>query len=273
MKKYTLLLLTFLTLSCISAVASPPPPPRHWHCCHHAGYDYPYIRYQTVTESEVPVKDCDKHFIEVQTIVTDYSNNYRNTTRYYTAYDKDGNIIVNNCGKMKHIIRDGKCYFIIRFYESEFLGSESVKSAIICSDDNFQVNNKYTLFKEIGNNKYLVRKNGLYGIIDIDENEIVPIKYDLLEQMNNGIYKTKMNGAYGVISMDGDIILPCENDKIKKLGNLYYQVKKDNKWGIISSEGKIITPIKYKDVKISKNILYTKEFGGSWIKLSIENDY
>lgn len=264
MKRFVIILFLMLFISGNSAYARP----HHHHCGHyyHSSCSHCYNRpiypiWKSVSTSEVPIKNCKKHSLECETTIIDYSDNTRRTLKNYTLFDENGNIIIDNCSYIEHIVYKNKCYFIVRYYDGK------VKYKIIQGNnqsDDLTTYSKLTYLKE---NRLLATKNNYRGIIDLSGNEIIPIQYTSLQELGKGVYKAKINGAYGVLSVDGKVLVPCECDKIKKLGT-YYQIKMDNKWGIMDLNGKILAPIKYKDVKLKKNKLYVKEFGCKWCELN-----
>ena len=244
----------------------------HHKNCNSSHYVPNYVVSQITTLSYVPINNCSEHQIEKQTTVTYYSNSSASTIQRYTAYDYNGNPIIDNCISMEHVVYNNKCYFVIEFYDNKIL-SFSSKAAIISRDNNFVINRKYNRLTKIDNNKYIAKVDGKYGIIDIEENQIVPIVYDSLDSLSNNLYRTKVNGMYGVINANGKIILNCKYDTIKKLGSHHYQIKQNKKWGILSNNGELLAPVKYKDVKISKNTLYVKNDNNAWIQLQNSVNY
>ena len=239
---------------------------RHWWNYNTSHQEPDYIISQFVTHDTIDTH-CNKHYINVETTTISYSQSGTRTYRNYTAFDYNNNLIIDNCYYIQHVTHNNKCYFIIQFIETEHLFGND-KAAILSVDNNFVIQNKYNKLKQAAINRFVVKKDGAYGIIDLDENQIVPIIYNAIKELDCGLYRIKANGNYGIVSYNGEQILPCEYDTIKKRGTSYYQVKKDKKWGILSNNGKIIAPVAYKNVKISKNILYGKDNNNNWVKIN-----
>lgn len=243
------------------------------HCKnHYSHYPSNYIISEVTNISYLQLNNCDKHQIEKQTTITYYSNSSPTTIHRYAAYDDYGNMIIDNCISIEHVVYKNKCFFIIKFYDNKIFSLNS-KAAIISDNNNFEINKKYNLLIKTYDNRYIAKLDGKYGLIDIEENQIAPFMYDAIDKLCVGLYKTKINGMYGVMDSNGKIILNCQYDTVKKLGSNHYQIKQNKKWGILSNDGKIIAPVIYKDVKISKNILYVKDNNNNWMELNHNINY
>ncbi|MCI7017433.1 MAG: WG repeat-containing protein [Prevotella sp.] len=108
---------------------------------------------------------------------------------------------------------------------------------------------------------YVVKKNGLYGILTIkrngDNSLISDIQYsaiDIRYSRNKEVlgYKIQKNGLYGFLDNNGKILIDCkfddiepEEDRNKQDTILLYIVKTNNKKGAIDNKGKVIVPCKY----------------------------
>ena len=272
MKRFILLFLTVLTLNANFTLPALAHGTSNCNCHnynHCNSYYYPsnFVISEVVNNFDIPVKDCNEHKIVQETTVIYYSNSSPNIWNKYSAYDIYGNLIIDNCAAIEHVVYNNKCYFIIKFYDNKILAINS-KTAIISSNNNFIVNNKYNLLYRCDNNRYIVKLNGKYGMIDIEENTIIPIIYSSIDKLSHEIYRVKIDNMYGIINSNGGIILDSQYDAIKPLGNNYYQIKQNKKWGIISNKGEILAPAIYNDVKILNNILYVKDNKNNWIQLN-----
>ena len=122
------------------------------------------------------------------------------------------------------------------------------------------------------NNRFIVKKNGLYGIIDVNENIIVPIKFD---EISNWVeygpeehFITK-DGKNGLISREGKIVIPTDYDEIWVDNSKLIKVKNKGRYGTVDWKNKIVHPIKYQQILwewpyITQNPLdtvYVKENG------------
>ncbi len=237
-----------------------------------------YIVRSDYYQKEQNFKNCNEHILLVDTTVNFYSNGSRRVFNSYSVLNKDGTILISDCYDIKHVLHNGKHYFLAKqgkYYN--ILTSEGERSA----------KRQYSKMKEIMPNKILVKVNKSYGIIDIEENVIVPIKYKEFEQLSTNLFKTKLNGyfglvdssnnvflkneydkikslyetyiikkegKFGLVDIKGNIILEATCDKIKKMGE-YIIVKKDKNYGVFDSSGKQLSEIEYKKVKLNRNQL------------------
>ncbi len=108
---------------------------------------------------------------------------------------------------------------------------------------------------------YVVKKNGLYGILITNRNGdnslISDIQYssiDIWYSINRKVlgYTIQKNGLYGFLNNKGKILIDCiyedikpEEDRNKQDTILLYIVKTNNKKGAIDEKGKVIVPCKY----------------------------
>ena len=133
-------------------------------------------------------------------------------------------------------------------------------------DDNI-VSDKYTSYKYIGNDMYVVSDNaGKYGIINELEEIIVPIKFNHIDNYNGAYISVINNDAYGIIKADGlfeiksiyqDVVLI--NDKIfaGMNNNKYYMYSynninriNDNEYDFVYANSDVVLVIKNKKIDI-----------------------
>lgn len=132
------------------------------------------------------------------------------------------------------------------------------------------------LERVIYNNDYKVKKNGLYGIIDIKKNVKIPIVYNYIGNLDNGklieIHKNNLVGVYGVTDKEKGIynkIIPEEFTELSILSydttkNTEYEVemikvKKDGLYGVYNQEGNLIVSVLYDDIKSYNNRVFLVE--------------
>ncbi len=91
--------------------------------------------------------------------------------------------------------------------------------------------------------KLKVKKDGLYGLIDLDGNEIIPAEYEEISVMQSITHalKVKKNEKYGIVNYSNQIILEPTYDDIDDVygSNLYVVVDKGTK-KIINKNGEEI---------------------------------
>ena len=106
-----------------------------------------------------------------------------------------------------------------KIYESVENGIHNIKDTNI-----FYTNNKIINYKnpnavansydevKVHNNIFIVKKNGLYGLVDSEGKNITEITYDNIERRNvlsNYLFAIK-NNKVGIINTKGEIIVPIE---------------------------------------------------------------
>lgn len=101
------------------------------------------------------------------------------------------------------------------------------------------------------NNKFIVQKNGLRGIVDLNEKVIIPIQYD---EISNWVeygpdehFVTK-NNKKGLISREGKIVIPAAYDEIRVDNSKLIRVKNNGLYGTIDWNNTIVHPIKYQQI-------------------------
>jgi hypothetical protein len=125
---------------------------------------------------------------------------------------------------------------------------------------------EHMIFSEARPN-IIVKKDGLYGVIDMLENIIVPFDYTEWKSYpySDGSYLVKnKKGKYGCILIDGRISLPFEYDLLKESGGNNLLSTKGLKCGIVQvGQGlpnEIVT-CDYEDIKFVNNNYIFKKTG------------
>jgi hypothetical protein len=67
------------------------------------------------------------------------------------------------------------------------------------------------IFKE---GRARVRRNGIYGIVDVVGNEVIPLKYDWIGDFTEGRAGVGHNMKYGFVDMDGNEVVPLKYDSV-----------------------------------------------------------
>ncbi len=101
------------------------------------------------------------------------------------------------------------------------------------------------------NNKFIVKKNGFYGIITRNSEIVIPIEYDYIsnwvEYGPQEHFVTK-NGEKGLISREGKIVIPHVYDEIEVDNSRIIKVKDNGLYGTIDWQNKTIHPIQYEKI-------------------------
>jgi len=82
-------------------------------------------------------------------------------------------------------------------------------------------------------NKYLVKMNNKWGLINEKGDIIIPIIYNDLIHMEYDEYYVGQSGKWGVINENNEIIIPIEYTNLMQIGADKFMVSQNNRWGII----------------------------------------
>ena len=106
-------------------------------------------------------------------------------------------------------------------------------------------------------NRYQVKLDGLYGIIDTTEKKILPIEYSELDDRHKQLYLAKKQDKYGFIKPSGEIVIPFMYDDCYHFwDNTLAPVKLGEKWGLINRENVLVVDTIYDDMfSFQKEIL------------------
>src|SRR5574343_57019 len=112
------------------------------------------------------------------------------------------------------------------------------------------ISKRYDQIQCVSENRFGVKKDGLYGFINgTTFEEIVPIKADLITCFKDGIASMKINNEWILIDSLGQIYTKDRYKNTKLLDNGFAQVEKDGKYGVIDDNGKYAVPIMYDEMK------------------------
>ncbi|NLR90072.1 WG repeat-containing protein [Flammeovirga agarivorans] len=119
--------------------------------------------------------------------------------------------------------------------------------------------NDYT-FNNIGNfyekRAWFSTKDYKYGLIDDKAEVVVKPIYSVITDFTDGQAIVKRNNLYGTIDVNGEIILPIEYNGVSKLNNGWMSVKKGpgtaGRWGIFDKTGHQILDFKYEKIYLDE---------------------
>lgn len=249
MKKLVSLLLFFVTLICVNNADAACNCNQHsgknHHCNHNhsssSGNSQPaYVVRTEQTSSEENFPDCSKHYMKTNTTTNYYSDGTKRVYTNSTIYNKDGSVLVSDCYKISHLIDNNNHYFVI-------CKNKGGCSIINSKGENVTTRN-YSNIDVLTEQRFLVKYEKKYGIIDLKENVIVPIKYQKFKKTNQNHFITKLNGYYGILDTENNILVKNECEKIKLLYNTII-LKRYGKYGLADLDGKIIYDIQYDKIK------------------------
>lgn len=100
-----------------------------------------------------------------------------------------------------------------------------------------------------------VKKNGLYGLINLSGKKLVECTYDNIKTIvgiENSIILTK-DAKVGVCDQEGNIIIDVQYKQIRAVGddykNGYIVVDEENKYGVVGFDKKVVLETRYEDIK------------------------
>ena len=201
------------------------------------------------------------------------------------------------------LCEDDICPYIDMILDRDIILKRENKSWIYNYVDGKIINNDYSYYRYIGDDKYVVGdESNQYGVIDIDGNVLVSVKYNFIDEYKNDYISYKNNdNTYSIIrttdeySIDSkyeDVVLV--NDKIfaGRINNIYQlysyenpDVENSNKYDYIYAYKDIILVVNNKKIDILNSNLkstllmkidsfygYTTEKERSSLKIRIDNN-
>lgn len=116
---------------------------------------------------------------------------------------------------------------------------------------------EFTDKKSIFENMIIIQQNGYYGVIEASTGKsILEPKYELISYLPNTTdFLVKSNGVYGIMSKEAVTKVNIAYDQIKIIDNSngLYLVKKNNFYGIINVDGKTILEPEYEQIGLNTN--------------------
>jgi len=140
---------------------------------------------------------------------------------------------------------------------------------------------KYNSSKVIGDNKFIVEKGGLMGLMDNTGNEVIACKYSDLKVPLEGSLLMSAQDAdskkYGVIDASDTTIIPFNYDNVAGVMKNKVYVKNSDGWGVLDMNLNVLITPKWEDVSFAKNendkIIWAKDSKDSkWHTVSFEKD-
>ena len=166
--------------------------------------------------------------------------------------------------KRENVIKEISYAFVLRFGKSFcimllffFISCKTEKFAIVKLNDKCGTINKKGefviepiwdwIFKSNKSELYLVRKDSLYGYIDISGKVIIKPQYIRAQPFSEGLAAVSNGKKYGFINSRGDTIIPFIYDEtFMGFNNGLSDVTLCDSCGFINKKGKIVIPLIYK---------------------------
>ncbi len=101
--------------------------------------------------------------------------------------------------------------------------------------------------------RFLIRVDGLIGVIDLDEGVLLHPKYSNLGKFTGGIAQVWNGGKIGFIDSSWNEVLPPQYDRVNQAQNGLIQVYIDKKVGLLDSQYRELLPPVYDRIERFKN--------------------
>ena len=160
----------------------------------------------------------------------------------------------------------------------EYRELKPVIQSFITKTDNY-----YNAALQSWKDKFLVKKDALWGMVNTKHEFIVPMEYNDIKALSFTVFGVKKGALWGAVNTKGAIVIPIEYTDMRNMWEastfsfaismLYIDFNsswpgvvkvKKQKWGLIDTTAKIIIPLEYDDVRdCSKNLVKVKK-GVAW---------
>lgn len=101
------------------------------------------------------------------------------------------------------------------------------------------------------NDRFIVRLNDLFGIIDINQNVIIPIEFESISnwvEYGPDAHFVIKNKKHGLLDREGKVIIPPVYDEILVNNSKLIKVDKNGLFGTVSWKNEIVHPIEYEEI-------------------------
>lgn len=108
-------------------------------------------------------------------------------------------------------------------------------------------------------------KNGLYGF-SLDKEMIIECQFDTVDYHYNQKYFVRKDGLWGVVSIDPTKRIPCKYESIQSWVSNEYLVSNNGLYGIIDSAGLVIWDLIYQEIDHTRgDSLALVKHHGKWV--------
>lgn len=102
----------------------------------------------------------------------------------------------------------------------------------------------YTSKKPLTVSGHIIKRKGVYGLIDVNGAELIPFVYERITRYANNLGRLLLcnkNKKVGIISDSNEVVLPLDYDSIEEIedSDRAFLIK-DGKWGLIDADGAIV---------------------------------
>lgn len=160
------------------------------------------------------------------------------SARLGTIEHANGKDVYNGAGKL------------VRRYIQDQSGKQMLVEAYTDAGE-LIVQNVEALVDMDGRGKYYVKRDGLWGVMDMQGEELIPCKYEWIDYTRFGEregYFIRKNGLQGLMDMDQNQLIGAEWDNIRIFSEKTFLVEKDGRYGLVADDGKLLVPPEWDDL-------------------------
>lgn len=134
---------------------------------------------------------------------------------------------------------------------------------IIDDNESIKIPFKYESLSFLKDSLILAKKNDLIGILDLKGKTIIPFKYKFLQYVDSSNIQFSMDDKNGIMDISQNIIVKSNYEYIYLLKNGFYCVKNNNKWGVLNKKKQLIIPITYDELSYEKGFYIATKYSTS----------
>ena len=108
---------------------------------------------------------------------------------------------------------------------------------------------EYSFVEYAGSDRWMVEKDGKFGMIDYKTDIVIPIQYDMFYHFEEGICCYQVDELWGFMDMNGEIIKPPFTTLIWAYKNGYARAIVDQAVVFLNKKGEIAFPRKFYEVR------------------------
>lgn len=113
------------------------------------------------------------------------------------------------------------------------------------------------LFQTATAQLYPIKKNGLWGAIDLQGRVIITAEYDFVRySKKSDRVLVSQKGQYGIFDSQGQVVVPITFDYLKFAQNGFIYALKGGAWGLLSNSGQTILKPEYRQIKLFNQTLF-----------------
>lgn len=115
------------------------------------------------------------------------------------------------------------------------------------------------------NGLFAVKKNNLYGFMNLQLDTVIPIVYDQALSLQNNRATVKKNRNWGMISTKGDTLIPFYADEpiLLKYNRAAVKLNGSEQYAIINENGDFLNRLRFDEVHIHKEVILVR-IGQQW---------